>query len=435
MAGFRFLAAISLFLLVAPNGRTELRDNSARSVELSSAGDRKFREAHFSEAEAAYTQALDLDPNNFRGHLGMGKIASLLSKPQLAAKHYSAAYQIKPHDPDAILALAGIVKNPNDRQTLLRNFLALPKNTEDARAEDVRARLQIEQEGTRTLPATENPHQSYRIPLSGIRTGGVLLASQINGKKLRLILDTGATGITLNPPAGAEVRPEFLVEAALTGFGSAPASAARMGRAASFECSGLRIANLLLNVSDKNLTTEADGFIGIDVFQDFLIRLDFPGRTLELTPFSETPAEIQSNAACRNCMQAYRLGNLFLLRGIVNGAAGGYFILDSGSPYTMVSRKLVPEDGRTGIFHGAGGGQKVALPSSLLGLRIGSWSLAGFDYAAFDADEVSFRIGTEIAGIIGYSALRDFAVTVDYRTGIVKFTKPNRHRSASPERM
>ena len=43
---------------------------------------------------------------------------------------------------------------------------------------------------------------------------------------------------------------------------------------------------------------------------------------------------------------------------------------------------------------------------------------------AFDNSEMSARYGTEIAGVLGYSFLRKLALTLDYRTGLVKVEKP-----------
>jgi Flp pilus assembly protein TadD len=90
------------FVLLAPlvTQSADLSHNlAARSMQLSVLGDRLFREARFEESETAYAEALDLDQRNVRAHLGMGKIAALLSEPERAARHVSAAYQLAPRDP------------------------------------------------------------------------------------------------------------------------------------------------------------------------------------------------------------------------------------------------------------------------------------------------------------------------------------------------
>jgi hypothetical protein len=417
------------FVLLAPlvAQSADLSHNlAAKSMHLSILGDRLFREARFEESETAYAEALDLDQRNVRAHLGMGKIATLLSEPERAAGHFSAAYQIAPRDPDAILALANVVENVKARQTLFQNFLALAS---DARVEDVKARLRVaEQVGTMALSVLSSHYQEYRIPLGYGRPAGLMLRAKINGgRELKLMLDTGATGIVLNASAGSEMEFEFLAGAVFWGFGSATPAAGRIAWPASFEAGALKMTNLLLFVSETDLMPEADGIIGLDVFKDFLIRLDPPARTLELTPFpGQAESQSEESPVCRDCMRAYRLGELLLMRGTVNGHADGYFVLDSGSPYSLISRQLVPQDGRFAVFTGAQGGQDVAVPAAPLNIRFGAQHLVDFDYATFDTAEISGRAGTEIAGVIGFSILRNVSLTVDYRDGLVGFGKPHR---------
>ncbi len=373
----------------------------------------------------AYSQALDLDPTNVRGQLGMGRIATLLSEQHRAAVHYSAAYQNAPRDPDAILAFASVMENPTARQVLLRNFLALAR---DARVEDVRARLRIaEQIGNTPLAVLNSPYEPYNIPLLSSPSVGFVLRARINGgRELNLILDTGASGIVLNASAGSQMDLHFLADAVLSGFGTTQPINARIARAASFETAGLKIGNLLFHVCATDLTRAADGMIGLDVFENFLIRLDPSAHQLELTPFPQsegTPGE--GTAACPECLRFYRLGPLLLLRATVNGKAEGYFVLDSGSRYSMISNKLVSQGGRAGVFAGAQGPQDVTVPSTPVGIRLGQRSLMDFEYATFDPTGISAQNGVEIAGAIGYSLLRDLTLTVDYRAGVVQLGSPH----------
>jgi hypothetical protein len=261
--------------------------------------------------------------------------------------------------------------------------------------------------------------------MANIRTAGLLLHARIDGgRELSLILDTGATGIVLNASAGSEMKLRFLGAAVLSGFGSAKPGVTRIARAESLETGELKIGNLLLNVSASDLTREADGWIGLDVFRHFLIRLDAPAHTLELTPFAEqAQSDNPARLTCADCLQSYRLGNLLLLRGTINGHGNGHFILDSGSPYSMVSRKLLTEGGRPATFAGAQGAQDVRVPSAPVTVRLGNLHLMDFEYAILDTSEISSRNGTEIAGAIGFSLLRNLTLTVDYRNGMVKLGK------------
>ena len=235
--------SVLLLLLLAPGARpAEIADDSQlTSLQLSAPrGDRLYQLARFEDAEAAYSEAVDLDRNNVRGHLGLGRIATMLSETQRAVEHFSAAYQIAPRDPNAILAFAGVVENAQARLMLLRNFLAL---STDARAEDVRAKLRIaERMGATRLSVLKSPYRSYRIPLSNIGSSGLLLRARINGgEEVRLIVDSGASGIVLNASAASRFNLEFLAGATLTGFGASSQTEARVARANSFQAGELII--------------------------------------------------------------------------------------------------------------------------------------------------------------------------------------------------
>jgi tetratricopeptide (TPR) repeat protein len=415
------IRTIAVLMLLLPQAARSLdlgNQPHGDANQLSAQGDSLFRQSRFKEAEAAYSEALDLDPRSVRGHLGMGKIAALLSDRGRAAKHYSVAYQVEPSNPDAILAFADVVMEREARQTLLRNFLELSP-ADDKRREDVRARLRVEEQlGTRKVAELKSAYQPYQIPLNNLRAGGLVLHARINGgSDLKLILDTGATGVTLNASAGRNAGLEILAPAALVGFGSAAPTRASIALAASFETgAALKITNLLVEVSETELTPDADGMIGLDVFQDFLIRVDPHARQLELSPFDERDTSL----TCVNCTQAYRLGHLLLVPAEVNGHGEGYFILDTGSPYTLISQMLMPRSGRATTMAGAEGDQALAVPSTPVALRLGALHMWGFQYATLDTDKISSSNGTAIAGAIGYSLVRDLSLTVNYRAGLVK---------------
>jgi hypothetical protein len=237
-------------------------------------------------------------------------------------------------------------------------------------------------------------------------------------KELKLIVDTGASGIVLNGSAARGMNLEPMAHTALAGFGAGPLAPAQLALASSFEAGLYRLENVLLEISQADLTPDADGVIGLDLFENFLIRVDARARMLDLTPFRE------AKAACPDCVRTYRLGHLLLVRGKVNGSAEGYFIVDSGAPYSLVSRKLLARNtGRVSEASGAQGIQSLAIPSAPVSIELGNKHFFDFDYATLDTEEISSRNGTEISGAIGLSMLRDQPLTIDYRHGWVKLGK------------
>ena len=423
MPGRSIFACLCLSLPFAPAlSAAGIGPDSVTSGQFSDRGDRLFRAAHFEDAEAAYLQAIEFDRTNIRGQMGVARIAAMMSDLHRAARYYSAAYQLNPLDPDAILGYANSIDDGPARRTLFEKFLSVSR---DAHAEDVTARILIARRLGARAAVVADPERGYRIPLENTSSGPILRA-RINGTgELRLLVDTGASGITLNAVAASKLRLDYLTAAAVTGFGSGSPAPARMMRAESFESGGLTISNLAVEVAQSELIPGADGVIGPDLFHDFLIRLNFPARILELIPFDDPVARSETDASsCLDCHRAWRLGHLLLIQGTVEGRVQGYFIIDSGSPCSLVSRKLVFADGTRAGFAGAQGEQEVRALARRVTIRIGSQGLVETAPVSFDNSEMNARYGTEIAGALGYSLLRNVTLSVDYRNGLVKVEKP-----------
>ena len=141
----------------------------------------------------------------------------------------------------------------------------------------------------RTSPTVcRSPDSAPSVPSQD----GILVAARINGgKPLRLLLDTGARGIILNPRAARDLALETIVASSLSGFGEAGAGESRVALARTVAFGDLTFEECLIEVAGRSLTTGADGVIGADIFQRFKIGVDAHARLLQLTPFDDVPGE------------------------------------------------------------------------------------------------------------------------------------------------
>jgi hypothetical protein len=349
----------------------------------------------------------------------LGRIASVHSDSKGAAQHFSTAYQIAPLNPDAILFYADVVEARGARETLLRNFLAVAPR-QDVRRLEVATRLAIDEAldarlGSAATNRLVSPYDSYSIPVERIATALVLEASLNQSAPLRLIVDTGASGITLNSSAARALGLDDLGAAVVEGFGSSKVVSGRKALARSFRSGDLEIDDVLVSVSDSELSPDSDGVVGPELFGAFLIKLDSRARRLNLDPL---PVDSE---AFPGATRAYRLGHLLLVPAAVNGSGQADFIVDTGSPYTLVSETLARTSGRAGSMRGVQGEFAASFPASAVSLRIDSRSFLEFGYAPIDTSPLSERTGTEIGGVLGVSILRDRALTLNYRDGLVEF--------------
>ncbi|MBZ5636962.1 MAG: aspartyl protease family protein [Acidobacteriia bacterium] len=414
-------------------------------------GDILFRQSKFDEAEKAYRAALVIAPPTARAHFGLGRVDQLRFHRKSAHEHIATAYQLDWHDPEIILAYAHYVPDREARKVLLQNFLALTPLEDKGHREDVVARVEMEERlGARKLAAMDSPYRDYKLPLETFiapngQTSGVLLKASINhGSPLRLILDTGADGILLTSKAVRNLGLETLTRSQISGLGQQAPANALVAVAQTVEIEDFRLQDCVLQISDAALTPGADGIIGANVFQEFLIRLKARSHVLELSPFSsraEAPVRFSDpwvdyegssydGPVCESCdhlAPAYRVGHLLLLRATLNslksdGQQDGYFLLDSGSTYSAVSQDVANRlpGGRTHLL-GARGPLDGVSQSRPMRLDVGAARLADFSPVSLDLTEMSRQEGVEISGIVGFSVVSKAVLTINYRDGLVGF--------------
>jgi len=157
-----------------------------------------------------------------------------------------------------------------------------------------------------------------------------------------------------------------------------------------------------------------DGVLPLTVFADFVIRLDVGAKTLDLFARSGDPVTSSDIPS-----------SLLLVRCILNDRHEGYFVLDTGSSYTAISTDLATRMISTGNlgerFTLQGGTARVEAcrVTEVLRLRMGATRLSADPVMAMDLSSASRFHNFPISGLLGFPALRDTVLSVDYRRGSV----------------
>ncbi len=405
--------------------RSGLGESPGDSRLQSLLGEALFRQADFTGAEDAYAAALRTDARNARASWGLGRIASLRSRSAEAAKRFATAFQLDPRDPDIILSYAGCMQDAAARATLLRNFLRLSDPNDIVRREHAAAQLEVaDRLGQRRTRITSGA-AAYHFPLtrfirSADKTQGLLLTARINGgKPLRLLLDSGAEGIYLNSRAASKLDLELLAEARIAGLGQKAAIDGQVALARTVTLEQFQMENSILHVMDLAWLPDADGVIGTEVFKDFLVRIDAPRHTLDLLPLEDQPSRGITT------IPAYRVGHYLLVQGSANDRAQGYFMVDTGASSTVVAPRAASSVLPSGF------GQEVSLRDArgpIRGATLAPVSLkvAGRQWwdtqaVTLDLADLSRQTGVEILGVLGFPLLRQAAVVINYRDGLIEF--------------
>jgi hypothetical protein len=236
------------------------------------------------------------------------------------------------------------------------------------------------------------------------------------GAPLDLLLDSGAETIVLDRRTADRAGIAGGDEWDLVTPGS-PAGVARQTVADSVRIGDLTLRDVAVLVVDRHFGEGLHGVVPLSLFREFLIRLDAAGKTLDLLPY---PAALPDSAAG---IPAISNHELLFLRGTVNDR-GGYFLLDTGASYNAVSRTLARQMNlaeafvpRVGL---SGGGSAIDAPLiGSLSVRFGAQEIAMTPLVEVDFSTASRYHGLEVAGLLGYPALRDSVLTVSYRDGLV----------------
>ena len=404
-------------------------------------GDASFRRADFDVASAAYSAAIAVDSRYARAYLGLGRV-ELIQFHRSAARELTArAFGLDPHDPDIIRAYTEFATDPKSRETLLRNLVVLTRTSDRPTAESALNQLVMERRlhgMVRGRLAGE--YRDYTIPLRtyqpgarvpGAESAGLIAPVVLNGgKTLWLVLDSGASGITVSARAARKLDLESLSEIRIGGFGGGAVSGV-VALARSVRIGELVLEDCAVGVTQDSLAEGADGVLGMDTFEAFQIQLDARARSLRLSPFDSGPPiegplghwmAYDRSTQAATPSHAYGIRHFLMLKAHVQGGKAGLFLVDTGSSVTSVARSTASPTVGFPVempMHGAAGVVRASRISPIV-VEVGGRLLGDAQPVSLDLDDISQRQGVQISGVLGYSVLSRSTVTFNYRDGLVE---------------
>jgi hypothetical protein len=250
---------------------------------------------------------------------------------------------------------------------------------------------------------------------------GLILKVRIdNGPVLRMLLDSGAQYIVLDKGAAAKSGHSGGSELDLIGVKKQP-KAARMANAGRVEIADLVFRNCGLIISESKLLDGIDGVVPLSLFAAFLVRLDIPGKTLELIPY---PA-VGSPEAGDTSLETRAVNDLLFVKAVLNDSREGYVLLDTGASYSAISensaRALRYPTGLASFvpLQSGAGATEGKLFSSEVRFRLGLRVVPANPVLVVGFDQLERHHQVEVAGILGYPALRESILTINSRDGLV----------------
>jgi predicted aspartyl protease len=412
---------------------------SAAAHELS--GEVLFRRGEFALAEAEFNAAVKLDPKCAPAWWGLERVAGSMSMNKTAATYLERAYSIDPKDPrifhDWAMRLPG-------RQHIdaLENYAAMvdPGRDENELAE-LRQHIQLDKALLgRSVMVLASPYKTTSIPLinlinSATHTLHYGVEATLGSTKLRLVLDTGASGILIPRWAAERAGVTQLAGSTFSGFGdNSKLSGGYHGLVDRVRIGDVELRDALISVSSQDSIGTADGLIGTNVFAEFLVTLDFTGRQVRLEPlpgYSPGQNELHDRAVLpqmQHFTRVFRFGHLLLVPTRVSDSREVLFVVDTGADRTLISYDMAAEVSKVNPddrMHLSGINGQVAdlYQTGNLFLQFAGFRQKSLGMTSVDMWRHSRSIGTEVSGFLGLPLLSLFTLTIDYRDGLVNFDR------------
>ena len=450
-------------------------------------GEVELREGIPWDAAKTANNAVTADPCNPRARLLMARVAEINSLHATARSQIVTAHKLDPDDREVqeqwIWTLPA-----KQRIAEIEAYLAAPTGDDP---EDIR-HLQMYLDFLKKL--ADEPRKSCHlvsqtgsaeVPFAALMRDGTHVRAyglevKLNNHSARLQIDTGAGGLLISRSVAEHAGLKALSRLEVGGIGDQGAKGGYTAYADSIRIGNMEFADCPVRVLDsRNVMDDSDGLIGMDVFAQFLVTLDYPMRKLLLGPLPPRPGEVETKAPVlktensdagddvdesasgaaakpaapapsqpanpanhgpydryvapemKDYTEVYRIGHDLILPASLNDKAVKLFIMDTGAWATTISQqaarevsKLHSEDTRV---RGLSGEVNKVYSTDDITFKFAHLSQRADGVYAFDTSHISKNTGMEISGFIGANTLKLLTIHIDYRDGLVKFDyNPNR---------
>ena len=383
-------------------------------------GEIDFRKGNFTEAEAAYRDALKMDSKNARAHFGLGKLAMARVKPKLATQEISRAIELDPKEPIYRLyasEAAGMDKNSDEQRKRLEEYLKLNPTDED-RVTEAKAGLEmLKAFGSEEVAAVHAPENPAPIKLR--KALNLIFAElEIDGKgPFEFAIDTGATQTVISEKLANDLGLQPITSTVVFGIGGAGKVDTKLYKIKEVSIGDVKVNNVPVGTFNDPLISQlADGILGSAIFSDFIITVDYPAGQLRLN------RKRPSATAGTETLPVWYFSNLLLVPLDVNGKRGN-FIVDTGAVTTVISHSMAAQLGVNENTPGAkidmgitgvGGFEGVVLKVPNVTFKTPRNSEVFPQVVSIDLKQISKMIGTEVSGVVGFDFLSDYKLTLDY---------------------
>jgi tetratricopeptide (TPR) repeat protein len=428
----------------------------------SALGEVYFRQGKLLEAETDFLTALKLDPADARSYLGLARFYQATYDFKKAKVAIDKAHVLDPTDPD--IGSSWVETRSRSEQVKALEDNIASQSSYYSRVEKAGFKHQL----TVMRDEIEHPERTCRVaswpnstevPLTpiGPKKDIIGLEVDVNGVGSQLVLSTVSSGIVINGKIAEEAGVQPIAPADMDALGEQNPPEVYIGFARSLRVENLDFQNCYVTVVEKasprSFYDQYEGLIAAGFFSAYLVDVDIPLAKLKLQPLPSRPAtEDQDNAAmdssdpdAKNFHDRYtppematwtqmdHFGSAILIPAQVNNSPVELFEVTSSSKYNVLAPEFAREqaslnrDTRSAHLEGING--KISTDSTgKVKLQFAGLHFKAIRVISFDDDESRDDAETEIAGYLGLDILHTVDFIIDYRDGLIHFSKPSKIR-------
>jgi tetratricopeptide (TPR) repeat protein len=409
---------------------------------LAARGEFAFYMGDIAAAAALFHAALKLDDKNARAVYGLYHLQRAQSNYRSARILAMSAYELDPEDALIALTFSRYLVGQKRKEFMPEFSKSHPwffAGMEDFAKTDVEVNKELNE---RKPFESDGPRAETTVPLFYLHDGPRIVGVGIHltigeGKKLSLILDTGASGILLSQAAIDKAGLNHLGSTQVGGIGDKGMRNAFLAVADGCAVGNLKFKTCVFGATEgKKRAVEAeDGLLGTDVFDDYLITIDFQRLTLHLVPLPERPPSPQAYDRQllpdeQGFTPLFRFGHNLDVPTMVNNKTVGLFLIDTGSQdsfidstFARLSMKI--HNNEYMRVRGVSGSVKDVFEADQAILQFSTYRQRVVGLTAFDLNNRNQHQEVRMDGILGLPVLAFFRLTLDYRNGLVKFERVN----------
>lgn len=430
---------------------------------LQGLGEVRFRRGEMVEATLAFSKSRSIDPClarthydlwrylNFEGHLKSAQVELenahfLAPGDEMITQYWEGSHRKRPTLAERIAQYQERVDKPDTSAEMKTRLNSAIKLAEANQRGDCRLSTPVDHAKLQLTTFGNANHLE--------QNGKSALDVYFNGKRRRLLVDTGASGLTLTREAARSLglTPEAPIK--IGGGGDDGPRDAAVTHVENIKFGGMEFENCHVEVfSTSAVLPGVDGLIGTDLFSDFLVTLDFPNMELKLGPLPPRPDEIPGHRQSLGTpadeyagltyaetkrdpyiapemakwTRVYHTGHYLIMPTTIGSAPMKLFLLDTGSSLNLISPAAAREvtdvsKDDTITITGISGKVKDVSTTGRMVIQFAGLRQKSEGLTAIDMTGPSRGAGVELAGFLGYETLRQLKLELDYRDDLVHVT-------------